>query len=79
VDDPRTDPNDEGGYSGRLVLVLLMLFSVATVVIALAFIRPEPGAPRAPVEDRPFGPVTPQEQEDQPLIERGRMNEEARS
>ncbi len=62
--------NDPQGVSGKTVLILLMTFSVLTVVIGLTFIRPEPGAEPVPANRRPFGPATRDDYRDRPLIER---------
>ena len=65
------DAPEQGGYSGRAVLVLLLLVSVATVVISLTFIRPAPNAEPAPVNRRPFGPASAEDANNRPLIEKG--------
>ncbi len=64
------DAPDERGYSGRAVLVLLLVASVLTVVLALTIIRPKPGATPEPVNRRAFGPATADDARDRPLIEK---------
>lgn len=67
-DDPGEAP---GQFSGRMVLVLLLLLAMATVVTAVTFIRRPADSPPAAVENRPFGPATRDEVLDEPLIRRG--------
>ena len=64
--------DDGGGYSGRAVLVLLVVASVAVALAGVLLIRPDPDAAPAPVNRRPFGPATAEDYANLPLIEKGR-------
>ena len=68
----RTSPAREpAGVNGKLVLVLLMIVSVASVVLGFVFIRPPEGFEPAPIEQRPFGPAGYSDASEQPLIDKG--------
>ena len=72
------EPTEPPGVNGKLVLVLLLVVSVASVVLGFTLIRPPEGAEPAPVNQRPFGPATYEDQRQVPLIDKGRAAERIR-
>jgi hypothetical protein len=72
------DFDEQKGWSGRTVVVVLLVLSVVTVVIGLTAIRPEPGAEPVPVADRPFGPANEEDFKNRPLINKGETFERQR-
>ena len=77
--EPDRNPHPaEGGVSGKLVLALLLVVSIASVVLGFAVIRPPEGAEPVPVNRRPFGPSVDSDWQDRPLIEKGRAAERRR-
>ena len=58
--------------SGPWTVALIFGGAIVTVLVAFAIIKPPPGFKPAPESDRPFGPATAQEvqEDDTPLIRR---------
>ena len=76
---PETDPSEPPGLNGKLVLVILLISSVATVALGLAIIRPGEDFEPVPAAQRPFGPATYEERDDAPLLDKGRAAAAAKS
>ncbi|MEM7809085.1 MAG: hypothetical protein AAF561_13330 [Planctomycetota bacterium] len=70
----------EDPYSipGKYVVPALMLFSVLTVILGFAIVRPPEGFEPAPTYQRPFGPAELEDVTRRPLIEKGQLREFAR-
>ena len=77
VPNPEPAP-EEGGFSGRTVVILLMVVSALSVVAAFAIIKPPPGFEPVSTDQRPFGPATEEDYINRPLITKGEAIENRR-